>query len=172
LGNVIPIWCARDSGWYSTEQEYEKACKASDYYNRAMMVWEANGHGFGFTVLAKNRRPIYFRKDMISGMATMQPGWYTSGGKSGTKDYMLTQVRKYLPSLICHDIELVRQMRNFREVAGKIDIVGMDDIHDTLAIGLSVFDPNPVRRGLQGQTGWKPGWGDKRRRPKHSVKMA
>ncbi len=170
LGNTVPIWCARDSGWYSTEQEYEKACKISDYYHRAMMVWESNGHGLAFTILAKNRRPIYFRKDMISGIPTMQPGWYTSGGKSGTKEFMMGQVHKYLSNLVCHDIELVRQLRNFRYVNGKIDIVGMDDIHDTLAIGLAVHDPNPVKRGLQGHVGWSQDWG-KKRQVKHSVKI-
>ena len=161
FGNPIPIWCARDSGWYETENEYSKACKVSDYYNRATLVWEANGHGLAFTTLAKNRRPIYFRKDIISGIPTLQPGWYTSGGKSGTKDFMFGQVRKYLSSLVCHDIELVRQLRNFRTVKGKLEIVGMDDIHDTLAIGLCVMDPTPPRRGYQGQTGWKSGWGKK-----------
>ncbi len=170
LGNTIPIWCARDSGWYSTEQEYEKACRISDYYHRAMMVWEANGHGLAFTILAKNRRPIYFRKDMLSGIPTMQPGWYTSGGKSGTKEFMMGQVHKHLSSLVCHDIELVRQLRNFRNVAGKIEIAGMDDIHDTLAIGLAVHDPSPAKRGCIGTTGWKPGWG-KKRRAKHSVAL-
>lgn len=155
FGNIVPRWCARDSGWYSTEEEYTKACQYSDYYNRAQLVWEANGHGLAFTVLAKNRRPIYFRKDMVNGMQTQQPGWYTTGGKSGTKEYMLKQVHKYLPSLICHDIELVRQFGNFRKVVGKLEIIGADDIHDTLAIGLSVFEPNPIRRGVTGQTrGW------------------
>ena len=164
LGNTIPVWCARDSGWYDAETEYKKACMLSDRYNRAMLVWEANGHGFGFTVLAKNRRPIYFREDLVAGISTMMPGWYTSSGKNGTKEYMLNQVRKHLPSLVCHDIELVRQLRNFRYLNGKIEVVGMDDIHDTLAIGLSVHNPNPVKRGLQGQTGYKPGWGTKRKR--------
>ena len=171
IGNIVPVWCARDSGWYETEAEYEKACRASDYYNRAELVWEANGHGFGFTVLAKNRRPIHFREDMIAGRPTMMPGWYTSGGRSGTKDYMLSQVRKHLPSLVCHDIELVGQLRNFREVGGKLEIVGMDDIHDTLAIGLSVFNPNPVKRGYQGHVGWNQSWGSKSQR-KHSRKVA
>jgi len=153
LGNIHPKWCARDSGWYSTEQEYEKACKASDYYNRATLVWEANGHGFGFTVLAKNRRPIYFRKDMIQGLPTMMPGWYTSGGKSGTKEYMLQQVHKYLPDMVCHDIELVRQLRHFRDVGGKVEIIGPDDIHDTLAIGLACYEPRPQKRGYMGRSG-------------------
>lgn len=155
FGNIVPVWCARDAGWYSTEEEYDKACKYSDYYNRAMMVWEANGHGLAFTLLAKNRRPIYFRKDMIHGVPTTMPGWYTSAGRNGTKEYMLKQVHKHLPSLCCHDIELVRQFSNFRKVAGKLEIVGADDIHDTLAIGLSVFEPNPIKRGVIGQTGWR-----------------
>lgn len=162
LGNIIPRWCARDAGWYSPEEEYDRACKASDYYNRAMMVWEANGHGLAFTILAKNRRPIYFRKDIVRGISTTQPGWYTTGGSSGTKDYMLKQVHKYLPSLICHDIELVRQFGNFRRVVDKIEIVGADDIHDTLAIGLSVFEPNPLKRGVTGRYGWPDDWGKRR----------
>ena len=164
LGNTIPIWCARDSGWYSTEDEYAKACKVSDYYNRAELVWEANGHGLAFTVLAKNRRPIYFRKDMLSDIPTMQPGWYTSGGKSGTKEFMLEQVSKHLTTLVCHDIELVRQLRNFKLIKGKLAIVGLDDIHDTLAIGLAVHNPNPVKRGYQGHTGWPQNWGKNRRK--------
>lgn len=168
FGNTIPIWCARDAGWYSTEEEYAKACKVSDYYNRAMLVWEANGHGLAFTLLAKNRRPIYFRKDLISGIPTLQPGWYTSGGKSGTKEFMMGQVGQHLPCLVCHDIEVPRQLRNFKLIGGKLVIVGMDDIHDTLAIGLSVHNPNPVKRGYQGQVGWKQNWGKKgMRRRRH-----
>ena len=97
----------------------------------------------------------------------MVPGWLTT---PSTKPYMMQQVTKALPSLVCHDIELVRQIRNFRQSGGKLVIVGLDDIHDTLAIGLAVHNPNPIKRGLQGTTGWKPGWG-KKRRVKHSVAM-
>ncbi len=164
-GNIVPVWCARDNGWYSTEDEYEKACILSDYYNRAMLVWEANGHGLAFTLLAKSRRPIYFRKDIIDNIPTMMPGWYTS---KTTKEFMMNQVRRYLPTLKCHDIELVRQFRNFRDVKGKLEIVGYDDIHDSFAIGLAVHNPNPIKRGLQGQTGYKQDWGKKKgtRRPR------
>lgn len=165
-GNTIPIWCARDAGWYEPEVTWEKACKISDYYHRAEIVWEANAHGLAISVLGKNRRPIYFRRDIVDGTSTMIPGWLTT---PSTKPYMMQQVEKYLPNLVCHDIELVRQMRNFKEAKGKLEIVGLDDIHDTLAIGLSVHDPNPVKRGYQGRTGWGDNWGKKGRRIKHSV---
>ena len=128
-----------------------------------MVVWEANAHGLAITELGKHRRPIYFRSDIVSGKPSMEPGWLTTGGHRGTKEYMLQQVHKYLSKLICHDIELVRQLRNFRQVGDKIQIVGLDDIHDTLAIGLAIHNPNPVKRGVQGRTGWKPGWGTRNR---------
>ena len=167
LGNIVPIWCARDAGWYSPEVTWEKACKISDYYNRAEIVWEANAHGLAISVLGKSRRPIYFRRDIVHDIPTMVPGWLTT---SSTKPYMMQQVTKALPSLVCHDIELVRQLRHFRQEGGKLVIIGLDDIHDTLAIGLAVHNPNPIKRGLQGSTGWKPGWG-KKRKAKHSVQM-
>ena len=166
LGNTIPIWCARDAGWYSPELTWEKAVKISDYYHRAEIVWEANAHGLAISVLGKNRRPIYFRKDIIDDKPTMVPGWLTT---SSTKPYMLQQVNKFLPNLVCHDIEVVRQCRNFREEKGKLVIIGLDDIHDTLAIGLSVHNPRPTKRGYQGRTGWNENWGKKGRRVKHSV---
>ena len=170
LGNDIPTWCARDAGWYSPEVTWAKACKISDYYHRAEIVWEANAHGLAISVLGKNRRPIYFRKDIINDIPTMVPGWLTT---SSTKPFMMQQVTKALSNLICHDIELVRQLRNFREEAGKLVIVGLDDIHDTLAIGLAIHNPNPVKRGLQGQVGWKSNWGRRvgKGKPKHSVAL-
>ncbi len=167
LDNTIPIWCARDAGWYEPELTWDKAVKISDYYHRAEIVWEANAHGLAISVLAKNRRPIYFRRDIVDDKPTMTPGWLTT---PSTKPYMIQQVNKYLPSLVCHDIELVRQLRNLKEVKGKLEIVGLDDIHDTLAIGLAVHNPSPVKRGYQGRTGWADDWG-KRRRRKHSVAL-
>lgn len=167
MGNTIPVWCARDAGWYSPEITADKAVAASNYYHRAMIVWEANAHGLAITELLKHRRPIYFRQDIVSGMPSMEPGWNTN---RATKDYMLQQVHKYLPSLVCHDIELVRQLRNFRQVGDKIDIIGLDDIHDTLAIGLAVHNPNPLKRGYVGRTGYKQDWG-RRTKARHSVAL-
>jgi len=161
LGNDNVIWCARDAGWYDPETTWAKACKISDYYHRAEICWEANAHGLAISVLGKNRRPIYFRKDIVNDIPTMVPGWLTT---PSTKPFMLQQVVKYLPNLICHDIELVRQMRNFRRANGKLEIVGLDDIHDTLAIGLAIHNPHPVKRGLQGRYGYSDTWGKTKKR--------
>lgn len=154
-GNYKPKWCARDAGLYSPEITTRKAIAASDYYNRAEITWEANSHGLAITELLKHRRPIYYRKDIISGHQSMEPGWLTTGGARGTKDYMLQQVHKYLMDLTCHDIELVRQFRNFRLVGDKTIVVGADDIHDSFAIGLVCLNPKPMRRGFIGRSGWR-----------------
>lgn len=151
-GNYKPRWCARDAGLYSPEVTAKKAVAASDYYNRAEIAWEANSHGLAITELLKHRRPIYFRKDIISGMPSMEPGWLTTGKN---KDYMLGTVHKYLPDFACHDIEVARQMRNHRLVGDKIAVVGASDILMSLAIGLCCMNPKPIKRGFLGKAGWK-----------------
>ncbi len=155
LGNYKPRWCARDAGLYSPEVTVRKAMEASDKYNRAMITWEANSHGLAVTELLKHRRPIYFRKDIVTGRQGTEPGWYTSPGRRGTKDYMFQTVTRYLSDLTCHDIELVRELRNFRRSVDKIVVVGPDDIHDSLAIALVCFNPKPFKRGYVGRSGWK-----------------
>src|SRR3989304_8224297 len=40
-GNYRPKLCARDAGLYLPELTARKATMASDYYNRAMITWEA-----------------------------------------------------------------------------------------------------------------------------------
>ena len=154
-GNYKPKWCARDAGLYSPEVGVKKAIAASELYNRAMIVWEANSHGLAYTELLKHRRPIYFHKDVVSGRVSMEPGWYTSGGAKGTKDYMLQQVNKYLPDLDCHDLELVKQMRNHRQVGDKIEIVGLNDIFMAFAIAICCLNPKPMKRGFMGKAGWR-----------------
>lgn len=154
-GNYLPKLCARDAGLYSPEVTAAKAVKASNLYHRCIIVWEANSHGLAITELLKNRRPIYMRKDIVSGVPSTVPGWLTTGGSRGTKDYMMSLVHRYLPDLTCHDIELVRQLRNFRRVGDKLEVVGMDDIHDSFAIGLACLEPKPMKRGLIGTTRWR-----------------
>jgi len=154
-GNYKPKLCARDAGLYSPEITARKAVAASDYYHRAMIVWEANAHGLAITELLKHRKPIYMRKDIISGYQSLEPGWLTTGGARGTKDYMMSLVHRYLPDMICHDIELIRQFRNFRLVGDKVEVVGADDIHDSWAIALACLNPKPMKRGYIGRTGYR-----------------
>ena len=154
-GNIIPKWCARDAGLYSPEVTAVKALAASDYYNRAMITWEANSHGLAITELLKHRRPIYLRKDIVSGRQSLEPGWLTTGGARGTKDFMLHQVHRSLSDMICHDIELVRELRNIRQIGDKVEVVGADDIHDAYAIALVCSTPKPIKRGYMGRSGWK-----------------
>ena len=154
-GNYIPKWCARDAGLYVPSIGAKKAIAASNLYNRAMICWESNSHGLAYNELLGTRKPIYYHKDIINKRVSMEPGWYTSGGARGTKDYMLQQVDKYLPDLICHDLELVNQMRNHRLVGDKVFSVGLTDIFMAFAIAVCVLDPKPTRRGFIGRSGWK-----------------
>jgi len=151
-GNYKPRYCARDAGLYSPEITVRKAVAASDLYNRAEIAWEANSHGLAITELLKNRRPIYMRKDIISGRQTMEPGWLTT---PKTKDYMLQTANKYLYDLICHDIELARQCRNHRLIGDKVEVVGANDIFMSFAVGLMCLNPKPMKRGYLGRAGWK-----------------
>ncbi|KKM75692.1 hypothetical protein LCGC14_1387680, partial [marine sediment metagenome] len=151
-GNYFPKLCARDAGLYSPEVTWNKAVKASQYYNRAMISWEANSHGLAITELGKNYRPIYFRTDIISGVQSVEPGWLTT---SKNKDYMLQAVDRYLPDTTCHDIELVRQMRNHRLVGDKVDVVGANDIFMAWAVALMTLDPKPRKYGYSGRHGFK-----------------
>lgn len=151
-GNYKPLYCARDAGLYSPEVTARKATAASDYYNRAIIIWEANSHGLAITELLKRRRPIYFRKDIVSGMPSMEPGWLTT---SKNKDYLLQTVSRYLVDLTCHDIEFVRQVRNHRLIGDKVEPVGANDIFMSFAIGLTCANPKPMKRGYIGRSGFE-----------------
>ena len=153
-GNYHPKLCARDAGLYSPAVTWDKAVRASQYYNRGMIAWEANSHGLAITELGKNYRPIYFNKDIISGRTSLDPGWMTT---SKNKDYMLQAVDRYLHDTICHDIELVRQMRNHKLIGDKVEIVGANDIFMAWCIALMTFDPRPKKYGYTGRSGprWK-----------------
>ena len=152
LGNTIPYLCARDAGLYPPELTSNKAIAASNLYGRCMITWEANSHGLAITERLKLRRPIYFRKDITSGRQSMEIGWMTT---SKTKDYMLHVMARYLPDLVCHDSEVVQQLRNHRLNGDKVEVVGANDIFMALAIGLVCFNPIKPQVGFAGTTGWK-----------------
>lgn len=151
-GNYHPKLCARDAGLYSPAVTWDKAVKIAKHYNNAMIAWEANSHGLAITELGKHHRPIYMRTDIVSGAQSIEPGWLTT---SKNKDYMLQAVDRYLPDTVCHDIELVRQIRNHRLVGDKVDVVGANDIFMSWAVFLMTFDPKPKKYGYSGRHGYK-----------------
>ena len=151
-GNVTAVYCARDAGLYPPETTAIKAINISNYYNRAEIVWEANSHGLAITELLKHRRPIYFRKDIISDKITLTPGWLTT---SKNKDYMMHMVARYIPDIECYDIEVAHQLRNHRLVGDKIEVIGASDILMALAVALVTYESHPVKRGLVGVSGWQ-----------------
>ena len=153
--NGKPVYCARDAGLYSPEVTVEKAKALSQYYNKAMIVWEANGHGLAISVLLHQYRPIYMRKDLVSGQTTLTPGWLTTGGKNGTKHYLMHNLDNMLSDMVVHDLEFVSQCRNIRLSGDDAMSVGMDDILMSCAIGLICFEQKRARKGLVGTTGWR-----------------
>jgi len=151
-GNNRIRYCARDVGLYAPEVTVRKAVAASDYYGRAEITWEDNSHGLAITELLKGRKPIYMRKDIISGIETRSPGWRTT---SGNKDYMLQQVEKYLYDLECYDIEFIHQCRNHRLIGDKVAVVGPNDIFMSFAVGAVCLSPNRRKVGYVGRGGWR-----------------
>lgn len=140
-----PIHCATDAGWYPPDITVRKMQRASQLYNGAMMVWEANSHGLAISEGLKFSRPIYYREDIISGKTQMVPGWLTG---SGNKNYMWTTMAKNLIDMEVHDIDFVSQLRNIRVVGDKVVAVGPDDIHDSGCIALVTHNTNPIKRGM------------------------
>jgi len=152
-----PIYCARDAGLYTPEVTYAKAVSIAKYYNRATVTWEDNGHGLAISVLfSTGYRPVYYRKDIISGVATMSMGWRTTGGRNGTKHYMMNAMDSFLPDMEVHDIEFVSQLRNIK-LSGNDEAVsvGADDIFMSVAIGLVCWQNPKFKRGLIGTAGWR-----------------
>jgi len=150
-GNDHWKYCARDAGLYSLEPTVAKAREAARYYNGAMITWEANSHGLGIAPIIKYGN-IYYRRDVVSGRISSEPGWLTG---PRTKDYMLASLHRALPDMVVHDIEFITELRNIRQVGDKALSVGADDIHDSVAIGIVCNNPNPTIRGCLGKSGWK-----------------
>ena len=152
-----PIYCARDSGLYTPGVTYDKAIQLASYYNRAICTWEDNGHGLALTVLFNNGyRPVYRRKDIVSGQTTMSLGWRTTGGRNGTKHYMMNAITNTLPDTQVEDIELINQLRNIKLVGEEAVSVGLDDIFMSWCVFLSCWQHPQMKRGLIGQAlGWR-----------------
>lgn len=149
------IYCARAAGLWEAETTARIARDLATYYNDAVITWEANAHGLALTPLLKDWPSLYYRRDIISGVESRELGWYTSGGKRGTKEYMLSTMRRMMFDMDVHDIEFISECRNIR-LSGDVGVsVGADDLHDAVCIALACRDSRPIYRGLVGTAGWK-----------------
>lgn len=151
-----PIYCARDFGLYMPEVTYAKAVQLAKYYNGATITWEDNGHGLAISVLFNSGyRPVYWRKDIVSGFPTMSMGWRTTGGRNGTKHYMMNMLSNTIMDTEVHDIEFVNQLRSLRLSNEEAVSVGSDDILMSWLLGLVCWQNPQVKRGLIGTAGWR-----------------
>src|SRR3990172_1029251 len=124
------------------------------YYNWALVNPEANGHGQGFIREFKNYPHLWWREDIVSGQKSMQIGWLTTGR---TKPFMMQTMKHLMPVMECHDAELVKQFRGFRDLGlGKTLPTTMDDQHDAAGLALVTAAGVPVnkQRGYRGSSGF------------------
>jgi hypothetical protein len=105
------------------------------YYNNALLIPEANGHGLALCAEIRDYRRLYWRKDVVSGRQGSQIGWQTS---VRTKPFMMSELARNLPTLITHDQELVREIAGWREAGvGKPPFsMTSDDVHDAACLAL------------------------------------
>lgn len=146
------------SGLYEPVPMAQKCAALARYYNNALIVPEANAHGLALIAelhhnFGRSLR-LYHRRDIISGVTGMYPGWLTT---ARTKPFMMQELTARLSTLETHDAEFVRQVRSFRDLGmGKVGTIGADDHHDAgclSLVGAIGLDPSR-RRGFVGSSGW------------------
>ena len=145
--------CATMSGLY---EDYVMAGKSKDlarYYNQAMIV---NEDTLGISSHLKDYPDLYYRVDIVSGKVGRKIGWETN---KSTKPFMCNELSRSLPKIMTHDIRIVGQLRNIRDIGGRPMAVGADDYHDSAAIAIVCKDSVPITRGLVGASGWPDSWG-------------
>lgn len=148
--------CATYAGLLPPEPTADKVIAISRYYNNAIVVPEANNHGLALLAAlhGKNFRNIYLRRDIVSGITTMQEGWLTT---PRTKPFMVTELARMLPKLEIYDIDLISEIKSMRAVGEKIMSTSFDDLHDTAAIAAVCRQSRPTLRGYIGSAGYKGG---------------
>ncbi len=132
-----------------------KTMELGHYYNDALMIPEANGHGIAFIDAVKGIYPhIYMRRDLESGTVIMRYGWYTTGsrGGRGTKAFMMDTINRHLRKCDIPDEETLRQIRSFRQDGeGTYFTNAADDRHD--AWGLALMGTTTGTKTVRGYKG-------------------
>jgi hypothetical protein len=145
---------ARLSGIFEAAENWPPIQELANWYNHALIDPEANGHGQGLVREARNYPNLYWREDIVSGQKTMVIGWLST---PKTKPYMMQTIKRYLPTLECYDIVLVKQLRGFRDLGeGKYLKTTMDDHHDAAGLALVALPDagHAHQRGFRGSSGY------------------
>ncbi len=156
------IHCATMVGLYDPQTFAPMVIELAYFYKTAKIIPERNGHGMAFTALVTNYPNVYRQHEIVSGRRTQVIGWKTTGapklGSNGTKTYMLDELAHMLPTIECHDINIINELGYVH--LGPENIIqfsGPDDIHDTVAIMAATRHQarGHIRRGLVGTKGWR-----------------
>lgn len=145
--------CATLSGLYEDYVMAEKSMELARYYNTAIIAPEDS---LGIVSHLKDYPELYYRTDPVSGRVGKDIGWQTT---KSTKPYMCNELSRCLPKITTHDIRIVSQMRNIRDIGGRPMSIGADDYHDSAAVGIVCRQAMPIERGLVGVSGWSEDWG-------------
>lgn len=144
--------CASLSGLIMPNAAAKLSKQLGNYYNHALITWDAASQGIAFGDEINSYGNIYYREDLQTGHVGRVPGWLTT---PRTKMYMFDQITRMLPVTITHDLNLISQLKNMRIINDKLLSVGLDDFHDSFGIALSCRGSVPVTRGYAGSAGWK-----------------
>lgn len=151
--DVNPIHCATLHGLYEPLVLAGKIKELGLYYNKALLVVESNNPGVAVLTELRNYTNLYYRRNIMTGAEMNQLGWLTT---ETTKAYMIKEFHRALPTMITHDIRLVREARNIRYFGLKAISTGDDDIFMAAAIGLAIRETVPnKKRGLIGTSGFR-----------------
>ena len=148
--------CATLVGLIPPEPTGDKVIAISKYYNKGLVIPEANNHGLALLATLNGKRfgNIYLRRDIVTGITTMQQGWLTT---PRTKPRMVTELARMLPKLEIYDIDIINELKSMRAVGNSIISMGSDDLHDATAIACVCRQSKPTLRGYIGSAGYKGG---------------
>lgn len=144
--------CATMAGLIPTDLTALYSKDIGSFYNRAMLIPEANAHGLAVVNGIKDYGNVYWRKDIVSGRLSRELGWLTT---KKTKPFMINELKSMLPRLTIRDADIIAELRNIRYSDANIVSVGRDDLHDTVAIAVSCRQSRTVKKGYVGSAGWK-----------------
>jgi len=143
--------CARLVGMYEPPQFAEKIKALGKYYNNACLVVESNNPGIAVLSYLMDYPNLYYHRDIATGRPTMKPGWITT---AQSKAYMIQQMKQLLPQMTIPDIELIRELRNFRYSGLQVEVTGADDIAMSAMLAIATREAAPAQPAFIGTWGW------------------